>query len=252
LKAAELAAKDLEREKVDLIYAVGTSASRAVKQATTTVLVVFYAGTDPVTAELVESFRKPGGRFTGIYSGFTNLTAKRLELLKAMVPKIRRAVIFYESENLSAQMGVKVARDAARQLKVELLERPIASVEELRAGLRALRPAEVDAICAGMDAMVISQAAVIINTAKEKKLPAMFSEQESVAQGGLASYGESFTTIGQLSARYVQRILMGANPGDLPVERLDRLYFVINVKTAKTLGLTIPPSVLGRADQVIE
>jgi putative tryptophan/tyrosine transport system substrate-binding protein len=100
--------------------------------------------------------------------------------------------------------------------------------------------------------MVISQTALIIDIVREKKLPAMFSQEESVFKGGLASYGVSYSVMGRLEAKYVQRILLGANPGELPVEQVDRLYLVINLKTAKALGLTIPPSLLGRADQVIE
>jgi putative ABC transport system substrate-binding protein len=252
LKAVEQAAGDLEREKVDLIYSVATSVTLAVKRATKTVHIVFNVGSDPVASGLVESFRKPGGRFTGTYTQFTELTAKRLELLKGMVPRLRRVVTFYDPENRSAQQAVKFAREAARQLKVELLERRVASVEELRVGLRALRAGEADAYLYVADAMVASQAALIIDTARAKKLPTMFTEQESVAQGGLASYGVSYSVIGRLAARYVHRILLGANPGDLPVEQLDRLYFVINLKTAKALGLTIPHSVLLRADEVIE
>jgi len=253
LKLAEQAAGDLEREKVELIYAVGITATLAVKRATKDVPIVFYTGTDPVAAGLVESFRKPGGRFTGIYSAYTDLlAAKRLELLKEMVPRLHRVAIFYNPDTRSGQLGVKALQEAARVLKVELLVRPVASVEELRAGLRALRPGEVDAIIAGTDAMVISQAVLVIDAAKAKRLPSIFNEQDSVSQGGLASYGLSYSGIGWLSAKYVQRILLGANPGDLPVGQLDRLYFVINLKTAKALGLTIPQSVLGRADEVIE
>ena len=252
LKAAEQAAGDLEREKVDLIYAVGSSVTLAAKRATRTVPIVFYAGRDPVAVGLVESFRKPGGRFTGIYSGFTDLSAKRLEILKEMIPKLRRVVTFYNPDNPLSQQSVKIARDAARQLKVELLERRATSVEELRAGLRALRAGEADAFYPMTDNLVISQTALIIETARAKKLPTIFSEPDSAVNGALASYGVSYYAMSQLAAKFVQRILLGASPGDLPVERVDRLYFVINLKTAKALRLTIPPSLAQRADEVIQ
>jgi putative ABC transport system substrate-binding protein len=145
-----------------------------------------------------------------------------------------------------------MAREAARHLKMELVERPIASVEELRTALRALRPGEVDAIGWVSDAMVQSQAELIIETARAKRLPTMVTDRESVERGALASYGESYYTIGRRSAKHVQQVLLGANPGDLPVEQLDRLHLVINRKTAKALGLTIPQSVLARADEIIE
>jgi len=135
---------------------------------------------------------------------------------------------------------------------VELVERSVRSVEELRAGLRALRPGEIDALFYVGDGMVSSQAEMMIDVARTKKLPVMLGEEASVAQGALASYGLSYYTNGRLAAKHVQRVLLGADPADLPVEQVDRLHFVINLKTAKTLGLTIPPSVLGRADQVIE
>jgi putative ABC transport system substrate-binding protein len=213
---------------------------------------VFYAGTDPVVVGLVESFRKPGGRLTGIHGQLTDLTAKRLELLKDLLPRLRRVVTFYSPDNPAAQQSVKIARDAAHQLKVELMERPVASVEELRAGLLALRPGEADAFFYVSDAMVSSQMELIIDVTRAKRLPAMLAYEGGVANGALASYGESYYALGRLSARQVQRILLGANPGDLPVEQLDRPRFVINLKTAKALGLTIPQSLLLRADEVIE
>jgi putative ABC transport system substrate-binding protein len=252
LKVVEQTAGDLEQERVDLIYSVGTSVTLVVKRATKTVPIVFNAGADPVAFGLVESFRKPGGRLTGIYSRFTDLTAKRLELLKEMIPRLRRVVTFYNPDNPVAQLGVKVAREAARQLKLELLERRVTSVEELRAGLRALRAGEADAYFAAPDGMVISQATLVLDAVRARKLPAMFSEQDSVAKGGLASYGVSYYALGRLAAKDVQRILLGADPGDLPVEQFDRLYFVINLKTAKALGLTIPQSLLGRADEIVQ
>ncbi|MET0163434.1 MAG: ABC transporter substrate-binding protein [Vicinamibacterales bacterium] len=251
LASVEAAAKDLEREKVDLIYAVATSVTLAAKRATTSVPIVFYAGTDPVAIGLVESFRKPGGRMTGIHGQLTDLTGKRLELLKQMIPSLRRVVTFYTPDNPASQQSVKIAREAARQLKLELIERPVASVGELRAGLRALRPGEADAFCYVADAMVASQDELIIETAFAKRLPTMLSYKGSVTNGALASYGESYFALGRLAAKHVQRILLGADPGSLPVEQLDRPQFVINLKTAKALGLTIPQSVLARADEVI-
>jgi ABC-type uncharacterized transport system substrate-binding protein len=252
LKVVEQAAGDLEREKVDLIYSLGTSVTLVVKRATKTVPIVFNAGGDPVAFGFIESFRKPGGRLTGIYSRFTDLTAKRLELLKEMLPRIRRVVTFYNPGNPVAQRGVKAAREAARQLKLELLERRVASVEKLREALRGLRAGEADAYFSMPDGMVISQAALVVDATRVIKLPAMFAEEESVAKGGLASYAVSYYALGRLAAKDVQRILLGANPRDLPVEQFDKLQLVINLKTAKALGLTIPPSLLQRADQVIE
>ena len=252
LNSAAAAAKSLEAEKVDVIYALSTTITLPAKQATKSVPIVFYAGADPVAAGLVESFRKPGGRLTGIYGRSTDFTAKRLQLLTEMIPRLRRVVTFYKPDNPVTQRSVALARDAARQLKVELVERTFASVEELRAGLRALRAGEADAFFYVSDAIVNNHRELIIETARAKRLPTMFQEQGIVAKGALASYGVSYYAFGRLSARYVQRILLGADPGNIPVEQLDKFHFVINLKTAKALGLTIPQSVLIRADEVIE
>jgi putative ABC transport system substrate-binding protein len=250
-KSAETAARNLEGEGVDLIYAVGSSVALTTKRSTKNVPIVFHSGGDPVVIGLVENFRKPGGRLTGVHSQSRNLAPKRLELLKEMVPTLRRVVTFYNPDN-PAQPSMESARDAARELKIELVERRVASVEELRMSLRALRPGEADAIFYAGDAMVSSQAQLIIEAAKAKKLPTMLQEEASVAMGALASYGVSYKTIGHLSAKQVHRILLGTRPGDLPVEQFDRLHFAINLKTARALGLTIPPSVLARADEVIQ
>jgi len=252
LRSVEAAARMLEGEKVDLIYTVSTSVTLAVKRATKSVPVVFYAGTDPVSVGLIESFGKPGGRFTGIAGQYSGLTGKRLELLKELVPSLRRVVTFYSPDNPAAQQSVKIARDAARQLKLDLIERPVASADEFRTALGALRPGDADAFFYLSDAMVASQAELIIESAKAKGLPTMFQERGAVARGALAAYGESFYTIGRLSAKLVQRVLLGAAPKDLPVEQVDRFHFVINLGTAKSLGLTIPKELLLRVDEVIE
>ena len=251
LKAVEPAARELERDNVDLIYSVTTTVTLATRGATKRVPIVFYAGADPVAMGLVESYRKPGGRLTGVHGQQTDLTAKRLDVLKAMMPKLRRAVVFYSPDNPAARSSLASLRDAARQLKVELVERRVASVEELRASLRSLRPGEVDALVYVADAMVTSQTGAIIDAARIKRLPTMFQEPASVAMGALASYGISLQAAGRLSAKQVQRILQGAAPGDLPVEQLARPHFVLNLKTAKELGLTIPTAVLVQADEVI-
>jgi putative ABC transport system substrate-binding protein len=161
-------------------------------------------------------------------------------------------VTFYNPENPAAQRSMKVGRDVAQQLKIELVERQVHTVSELRAALQALRPGEADAIFYVADAMVTSQMDAVIETARAKKLPTMFQEVSAVNQGGLAAYGTSYREAGRLSAKQVQRVLQGATPGDLPVEQLSRPSLAINLKTAKALGLTIPRSLLLRADEVIQ
>src|SRR5205823_6591412 len=221
-KAAEEAARSLERERIDLIYAVNTSVNIVVKGATTEVPIVFAVGADPVIAGLIESFAKPGGRLTGVHFLSVDLTAKRLEILKEIVPKLRKVVTFYDSGNAVALAAAKSGREAARQLKVEVDERQVSSVEELRLGLTALRPEDADAYYYTSDAMATSQAQFIIDTARTKKLPTMGYEQSLVAQGALVSYGVSYYEIGRLSAKYVQHVLTGTSPQNLPVESVSR------------------------------
>ena len=251
-QAAEEAARSLEREKVNLIYAVSTSVTTMVKRATAEVPIVFAVGADPVVAGLVESFAKPGGRLTGIHYLSGDLTPKRLEILKEILPDLRRVVTFYDPRNNVALAAAKSAREAARQLRVEIVERHVASVEELRQGVKALKAHEADAYFYTNDAMVTSQVPFIIDTARSKKIPTMFHEPSLVTQGALISYGVSYREIGRLSAKYVQRILAGISPQNLPVESLSRLELAVNLRTARELGLTIPQSVLFRADKVIE
>jgi ABC-type uncharacterized transport system substrate-binding protein len=247
------AARHLERDKVDVIYAISTTVTKAVQQATVSVPVVFYAGDDPVSAGLVKTLAKPGGRFTGVHSRavLSSLMGKRFALLKEMVPKVQRVLEFHDQRSPVARDRAEVVRAEARQLGIELVSQPVRSVDELREQMGRLRIGEADGLFV-WDALAISQTQFIVDVAKMRKLPTMFSERTSVAAGGLASYGTSYYLVGQLAANYIHRVLLGTNPADLPVERSDRFELVINLRTAKALGLTIPPSLLQRADQVIE
>jgi len=251
-KLVEEAAKTFERQKINLIYAVTTAVATVVKDATSQIPIVFSVGSDPVGSGLVQSFAKPEGRLTGVQYSTTDLTGKRLEILKEIIPKLTRVVTFYNPNNPMATEAAALAREAARQLRVQLVERHASSVEELRQRLGAFKAGEADAYFYISDGMVTSQAQLVIDMAMSKKLPTMFSEQSLVAMGGLASYGQNFYEIGRLSARYVQKVMTGAQPGDLRVEVVDKFELAINLKTAKQIGLTIPPNVLARADKVIK
>jgi putative tryptophan/tyrosine transport system substrate-binding protein len=251
-KAAEEAARNFEQEKVDLIYTTSTNSTIAARRATVDIPIVFCAGTDPVTLGLVDSFAKPRGRLTGIYQPATDLTAKRLEILKEMVPKLRRVVTFYDPRRPTAIESSRLAREAAQGMGLELFERHVASGEELGASVRALRAGEVDAYLAVSDAIASNQAQLIIDTARAKRLPTMFDFLSHVTKGGLAGYAVSLHEMGRLSAKHVQRILTGVKPKDLPVQGVDKIELVINLKTAKEIGLTIPPNVLARADRLIK
>ena len=252
LKAAAQAASGLERDKVNLIYSMATSVTLPVKQATTGVPIVFAVGSDPVATGLVESFAKPGGRLTGTHQQGQDLTAKRLEILKEVLPKLRRVITFYDSNNPVSQASAKLPREAARQLRLDLVERKVSSVKELQNGLKAFRAGEADAYFYVADAMIISQAQLILDTARAKRLPTMFNETAIVAKGALVSYGVSYHEAGRLTAKHVQRVLAGTSPRDLPVENVDRLELALNLRTARELGLAIPRQIRLRADKVIE
>jgi putative tryptophan/tyrosine transport system substrate-binding protein len=252
-KGAEAAARSLEQEKIDLIYTISTSVTTEVKRATSKVSIVFAVGSDPVVAELVESFARPGGRLTGVhYLQSADLAAKRLELLKAILPNLHRVVTFYNPSNATAMAAAKSAREAARRLDIEIAERHVASVNELRMGLQALKAREVDAYFYTSDAMVAGQAPLIIDTARAKRLPTMFADPSLAAQGALVGYGVSYREVGRLSAKYVQRVLTGSSPQNLPVESLSRVTLAVNLETARLIGVTIPQAVRLRADEVID
>jgi putative ABC transport system substrate-binding protein len=250
-KTAEAAAKKLEQENVDLIYASSTGSTIAARRATADIPIVFCAGTDPVGLGLIDSFAAPGGRLTGVYYRDTDLTAKRLEILKELVPKLHRVVTFYNPRTTVAIESSKLAREAAQQMGLRLIERHYTSVAELQAGIRALKTGDADAFFAVADPVVDNQFKLIIDTAITKRLPTSFARQSFVLNGGFSSYSVSFHEVGRLSAKYVQRILSGVKPKDLPVEGVDKIELVVNLKTAKQIGLTIPPNVLARADRVI-
>jgi putative ABC transport system substrate-binding protein len=251
-KTAEEAARKFEREKFDVIYALTLPVATSAKAATTNIPLVFCVGTDPVAMGLVDSFVKPGGRLTGVQYLVTDLTAKRLEILKEILPKLSRVIIFYNPGDLIAPDAAKLAREEAGRLGLKFIERHVSSVEELRKVLRALKPGEADAYFYVPDVMVIGQVQLIIDTAKAKKLATMFHERSLVTNGALASYGQNYYEIGRVSAKYVQRVLSGVQPRDLKVETIDDVELAINLQTAKQLGLTIPPNVLARAKKVIK
>jgi putative ABC transport system substrate-binding protein len=251
-RALEPSARGLEQEKVDVIYSLATSVTLAVKRATTAVPIVFYVGTDPVVVGLVKSFAKPSGRLTGVHSLSSELAVKRLEILRDISPKIHRVAAFFDPGNTAARESVSMIQQVAGRLGMEVVERHVRSVEELRVGLESLRHGEVDALVLGSDAMLTSQTKLVVDSANARKLATVSLERSFARAGGLASYGVNFRAAGRQSAKLVQRVLSGTSPAELPIERIDRFELVLNLRTARALGLTVPPSVLARADQVIE
>jgi ABC-type uncharacterized transport system substrate-binding protein len=196
-------------------------------------VIVFVAGTDPNAAGLVESIAKPGGRVTGVHFLSTDLTAKRLEILKELLPRLRRVITFYNPINPGAQVAARSAREAGQKLQVEVVEQQVPSVEALRVAVRGLKAKQGDAYFFLSDAMVQSHAQLIIDAANALRLPTVAQDPGLAAKGALACYGVSYREVGREAATYVQRILAGTSPRDLPVQMVDWLELTLNFKTAK-------------------
>ena len=250
--ATEKEAAALEKDNVGLMLVLTTPVITKAKAATSRTPIVFGIGSDPVTGGLVDSFARPGGRLTGVHYLVRDLTGKRLEILKEILPKMQRVLTFYDPNNRVAAEGATLAREEAKRLGIRLIERHVNSVEDLQAEAQRLKGGDADAFLFTPDPMVGSQAQLIIDVAQSRKLPTMFQEQSLVAKGSLAAYGQNYREIGRVSARYVQQILNGANPRDMKIETVDSVELAINLQTAKRLGVTIPSQVLARAQRVIK
>ena len=247
-------AAELVRLKVDLIVAsAGTQAATAAKNATETIPIVMIYVRDPVGTGLIASLARPGGNVTGV-SGYAGLeiVARQLELLKETVPKIRRVAILSNPANAYHQLAIREANVAARSLGVQLQLLEARGPNEFDGAFAAMAKERVGALLVLSDAMLNSHRTRLADLAARSRLPAAYGVRESVEAGGLMSYGPSFLDLYRRSAAYVDKILKGAKPADLPVEQPTTFELVINLKTAKALGLTIPQSLLQRADQVIE
>ena len=248
----EAAAAELERAGVDVIVTFSVTVAQAVQRSTSRVPIVFVSGSDPVDFGLVESIARPGGRITGVNSLFSDVTAKRLSLLQELLPGIRRVVSFYSPVNMTGQKAVLVAGETARTLGLEYVERACRSPEEVRARISALAGEQADAYFFVPDSLVLAHDQLLLDAASALRLPVMSHELDIVARGALAGYGVSYRELGRQAGDYAARILTGTPARDLPVQSVTKVAFAINLKTARTLGVAIPPTLLARADEVIE
>ena len=246
-------AADLVRAGVDVIVALGPAAARAAKSATTTIPVVFVGSGDPIAEGLVSSLARPGGNVTGlaIIAG-VDIVGKRLELLKEVVPGVTRAAMLWNPTNPSHVATLKELPGFARSLRVEI--KPIAArgPEDFEAAFTAAKRGDAQAVITFDDALTNSHRPRIVALAASSRLPAMYGLREFPNDGGLMSYGASFVDLLRRAATFVDKILKGAKPADLPVEQPVAFELVINRKTANALGLTIPPSLLLRANEIIQ
>ena len=246
---AEIAA-EFVRLKVDVIVTVGTAVP-LVKQATSTIPIVFAVAIDPVGAGLVASLAKPGGNVTGLSIQANELAGKRLELLREVMPQLRRLAILFNADNTQPVLEMGETQAEARRLGLEVAIRAIRRAEDIAPAFKDLR-AQADAVYVTVDQLIVANRTRIIAVALNERLPTIFSTRDFVKAGGLMSYGPNYSNLFRHSADYVDKILRGTKPGDIPVEQPTKFELVINLTTAKALGLTIPGSLLLRADEVIE
>jgi putative tryptophan/tyrosine transport system substrate-binding protein len=247
----ELAA-ELVRLKVEVIVTSGPSVTRAVKEATTTIPIVMGFDTDPVGNGFVASLARPGGTITGLSVVSPEISGKQLELLKEIVPKLSHVAVLGASTNPGNAQSLKETELAAGAYKVQLQYLNVLSPKDIETAFRDASKGRAGAVLVLASPLIESHRTQITDLAAKNRLPAIYYAPEFVEAGGLMSYGTSFPDLFRRAAMYVDKILKGAKPADLPVEQPMKFELVINLKAAKQIGLTIPPNVLARADKVFK
>jgi putative ABC transport system substrate-binding protein len=249
-KNAKSLIETLLKHKPQVLFLIGSRLLKPVREVSTEVPVVFITPGDPVAAGLVKSLSRPGGNSTAVTFEYPELSGKRLQLLKEITPKIRRVLAVYDPSDPSPKQGMVAAREAAPAIGVSLIEREARSREELVKALKAVEESDgYLSIPGGFPSSAYDEITRLTNS---KRVPAIFHARMSSSMGAIAAYGASDTQVAHDAARLIGKILKGANAGELPVERPTNLELSINLKTAKQIGLTIPPNVLARADKVIK
>jgi putative ABC transport system substrate-binding protein len=243
---------ELIAQKVDVIVTAGTPASLAVKKATTSVPLVMIAVGDPVATGLVQSLGRPGGNITGLTSIAAEMEGKRLELLKEVVPTVSHIAVLWNAGSPVQVIQERAKRAAAEALRIKMLSLGVRTSEEIEDAFATIVKERPDALFVLADRLFLHHRARIMAFATQHRLPGVHAYRELIDVGGLMSYGPSYEGMHKRAAYFVDKILKGAKPADLPVERPATFELVINMKTAKALGLTIPPTVVARATQVIE
>jgi putative ABC transport system substrate-binding protein len=243
---------ELIASKVEVIVTAGTPASLAVKHANTSIPLVMVAVGDPVGTGLVASLARPGGNATGLSSIAPDLEGKRLELLREVDPAVARVALFWNPVNPFHAISLQHARDAAAVLHIALHEVAVRKAEELDAGFSDVEKQRPDALLVLADRVFLHNRARMMGFAAQHRLPGVYPYRELVEAGGLMSFGPNYPDMHRRAAAYVDKILKGAKPADLPVEQPTKFEFIFNLKAAKALGLRVSPLLLARADEVIE
>jgi len=245
-------AAELVRIKVDVIVTNGPYSTRAAKKVTVTIPIVMASVGDPVGDGIVASLARPGGNITGLSSLAPELSGKRLEILKEVVPKASRVAVFGTSTQPGHAQVLREIELAAEALKVKLQYLDVLSPKDIETAFRAAVKGRADAALVLGGSVIGSQRTQVVELAVKSRLPVIYASQATVEAGGLVSYGVNNLDLDRRAATYVDKILKGAKPADLPVEQPKKFEFIINLKAAKQIGLTIPPNVLVRADRVIK
>jgi len=245
-------ATELSQLKCDVIAAAGTEAATALKKANGTIPIVFAVASDPVGAGLVESLSRPGTNVTGLSLDAPGLNGKRLEILKEAVPRLSRSGVLYHRASPASKVFLAEIEPVARSLNVQLQPHGVETATDIEAAFKSMSKERVDAVVRLPSSFLTSLRKPIVELAAKNRLPAIYDDRIIVEEGGLMSYGPDITDLYRRSASHVDKILRGRSPADLPVEQPTKFEFVINLKAAKQIGLTIPPNVLARADKVIK
>ena len=245
-------ATELVGLKVAVIVTGGTGPTRAAKEATSTIPIVMAQDNDPVASGVVASLARPGGNITGLSNFAPELSGKRLEILREVIPKLSRVAVLGSSTGPSYALVMRELELAAKVLGVKLQYLDILEPKDVETAFRAAAEGRADGITTFASAMVVSQRAQIIELAAKNRLPGIYHNSQFSEAGGLMFYGVNVLDLDRRAATYVDKILKGAKPADLPVEQPTKFELVINLKTAKQIGVTIPQSVLYRADKVIK
>ena len=245
-------AADLVDRKVDLIMASSPPSALAAKSATSTIPIVFRSGADPVGDGLIASLAHPGGNLTGVSGLADELTAKRLELLSELVPRAGVIALLVNPNNAVAEPVIRDVQEAARTNGLQLHVLKASSEREIDSAFASLVQLHVDALVVGADPFLSTRREQLVTLASRCAVPAIYAWREFAAIGGLISYGSSLTAAFRLVGAYAGKILKGTKPADLPVEQPTKYELVINLTTAKALGITVPPTLLASADEVIE
>ncbi len=251
LEALQAQAAELVALKVDALVVVGDLAIRTAQKATSTIPIIMVSGGDPVASGYVASVARPGGNITGMSSLLPEMNAKLLALLKETVPKATRVAVLWNPNSHGGVLGFNAMQAAAPGLKVTLLSVEVRRPDELERALTSITPQRADALLVLTDPITFGNRGQILEFTVKNHLPAMYEVREFVNDGGLMSYGPSLVAMIRRVPVFLDKILKGAKPADIPVEQPTQFELVVNEKTAKAIGLTIPPAVLVRADAVI-